>query len=473
MKDPQFQLQVEKARSVPIQVIAEQLDIQTIRSYPRFTQVFCPFHGGDSGVLVHDGRRNLFKCHAGCVPKRHTGRSKSTFDGIDLVIEMRGLSFTEAIAFILGESTADFRPAVRTVRQPKPSPPEKPIAPEEVERLHQRLMLTDEGEQALKYLESRGIQRRTALRWRLGLTSVWEGSLDWLTAKVPGLDLVLERLSQKGLNLRHQHDVFRRLCLNRLDEHQVRWLSKYLDPSQLISIYSHAAHMRSLRLVIPVWENGPPQDGAALCWGMRYRYIPDLTPEPSILPGSTVVKKATRQKYLLLEALSDSSWQVRLKRDQESQPLTAHSDEFSPEITKCWGRGQVRTLAANNRQGKPMVLAVEGEMDLLALDQVLLPTPLHRNCWLISSTNGASNFPLEWRNDNFWKSFVRILFAYDQDKAGQEALQRMREQGVLLESVHVPHGKDFNDWLIYSNGQISARQLQEWVGHYAWYCPLG
>jgi Toprim-like/CHC2 zinc finger len=465
----QFQRKIQRAREVSILAIAEQLGIQIIRSHPRYTECYCPFHGGDSGVLHHDANRNFFKCYGGCTPTSTTGRPKSVYDPLALVMEVQKLDFKQALEFLLGES--DERVNLIPIKRPdRPAPqPEQPIPTSDVDVLHQRLMTTPQGEIALQYLASRGIERRTALRWRLGLSDQWNEPITYLDAKVPNLTSVLQALIAKGLDLIQQHEIFRKLCWGGLSESQTIWLSRFVDLDLLKLHYGRACHMRSHRLIIPVWENGPPQEGEAICWGLRYRYIPRLTPDPPVHIGCTLIQQATHQKYTLKAILEDDQFLVQLKRDSDVPSQIASSDAFSPDISKCWGKGTVRTLAANHRQGKRFVICVEGEIDLLSLDQSLLTTPLHRNCWLISSTNGASSFPSEWQNHEFWSAFTRIYFAYDKDRAGLEALRRMRAHGMTLDDRQVPMGKDFNDWHRHCAGQIPHAVLMDWIGKHCWF----
>jgi hypothetical protein len=465
----QFQRKIQQAREVSILAVAEQLGIQIIRSHPRYTECYCPFHGGDSGVLHHDANRNFFKCYGGCTPINTGGRPKSVYDPLALVMEVQKLDFKQALEFLLGESgeRVNLTPLKRPAR-PIPKP-EQPIPTSDVDALHQHLMTTQQGEMALQYLASRGIERRTALRWRLGLTDQWNGSFTYLDDKVPNLAAVLQALTAKGLNLVQQHEIFRKLCWGGLLDSQTTWLSRFVNLDLLKLHYGRACHMRSRRLVIPVWENGPPQEGEAICWGLRYRYISRLTPDPPVHVGCTLIQQATHQKYSLISILEDGQYLVQLKRNLDMPAQTYASADFSPDISKCWGKGTVRTLAVNHRLGKRFVICVEGEIDLLSLDQSLLATPLHRNCWLISSTNGASSFPSEWSNPDFWSAFARVYFAYDKDRAGQEALLRMRSHGMTLDDRRVPVGKDFNDWLKHCAGHISHESLMNWIGKHCWF----
>ncbi|AGY58000.1 toprim domain-containing protein [Gloeobacter kilaueensis] len=476
VRDDELDWCIEAARQVPVLEVAARLGIDIIRSHPRYTQCYCPFHGGDSGVILHDGRRNLFKCHAGCVPRSRGGHQKQAFDAIDLVQQLQNLSFREALDYILGTFPAQGAPTSAIHNRPNrppppPSAPEEPIPIERIDELHNRLMLSVEGEQALAYLAARGIERRTALRWRLGLSPRWEGSLGGLCQEVPGLVTILAAFKRKGIDLLHQHRILEHLCLGKLEERQVCWFGKHLDVQMLIERYGHAHHFRSWRISIPVWEDGPPQDGAARCWGLRFRQVPGLTPDLPVHPGCTLIHQQTGIKYQLLEVLADGRFRLRLKRDSAAEAFTADPSTYRQEATKCWGRGTVRTLAANHRHSKRFAIAVEGEIDLLSLDQALLGTPLHGNCWLISSTNGAGNFPAEWSEPDFWKPFSRIFFAYDRDRAGETALRKMRAEGVALDSRPVPHGKDFNDWLLHHSGHIPHDELRIWLSDYTWYAP--
>ncbi len=469
----EFKKRVEEARNLPILEVATSLGIQIIRAHHNYTQVFCPFHGGDSGVLVHDGKHNVFKCHAGCSPlSLGIGKGQKAFDTLSLAMGIQSIGFSEALDLLLGKVLVSASaPPVRPLRKQSPPPVQcaEPIPHELIDELHKRLMLTSEGEIALAYLASRGIERRTALRWRLGLRPQWEGNLGQLARDIPGFSKVLAAFEAKGFSYERQHEILSDLCSGRLENRQLAWLKASVNTDQLIEEYSSIRHFRSWRLAIPVWEDGPPQDGAGICWGIRYRQVPGLTPDPVIFSTCTVKHRQTQIKYQLLEILPDGAYRLRLKRSLDSEPFIANPSDYKGDDTKCWGQGHVRTLAANNRIGKRFVIAVEGEIDLLSLDQALLGTPLHTNSWLISSTNGASNFPNEWSNKDFWKPYSRIYFAYDKDRAGEEALCKMRNEGVTLDSRPVPFGKDFNDWLIHSGGQISQAELLQWIGKYAFF----
>lgn len=80
-------LPVEEARGVPITAVAERLGIEHRRGWAR-----CPFHeDGDPSFHLNDSKGAAF-----CNP---CGKS---WDGIALAMEMRGLTFAEAVKWITG-----------------------------------------------------------------------------------------------------------------------------------------------------------------------------------------------------------------------------------------------------------------------------------------------------------------------------------------------------------------------------------
>jgi Toprim-like len=466
------------ARNIDIHQLALSLGVHTLRSDKEKTQSICPFHGGDSFYLYSGGKYpNTAICYGGCL----TRRNKKIWDPISLYMDIKKLpvtkdAFVQAVHDLLNIPLAPKQssPSYRRSRTSSPASYTPNISIEQIDQAHQFLLSTPQGQIAIDYLASRCISMDTITRWRLGLTPLWESSIDFLAAKVEGLSTLLSRLTKEGFPLTKQHELFRSLCLQQLAPIQVQWLAARLDLNHLIEYYGRLCHFNSYRITIPVWADGPPQDGSGHCYGLRFRYVPNLTPQPPIHIGCILIDQhaSSRRKYTLLEILSYGQYLVQ-PRHKPSEPkpdpqiISAH--QFNLEVTKCWGRGSVKTLAANSRKDKRYAIAVEGEMDLLALDQALLQTPLHRSCWLISSSNGANNFPEEWLTEEFWKQYARIFFAYDRDRAGQLAIDKIRFYGATLEYKPVRQGKDFNEWLILNTGHITELELKNWLGTYTWY----
>jgi Toprim-like len=467
---------IDQARNIDIFDVASSLGIHVVKRTNSHWQCICPIHDGSSFYIYGADARipNTATCYAGCSPP---GGNK-IWSPITLYMEVKKVDFHAAVREMLGIQSSPVTPAqnFRSSRKRKVktdlNKPTPPIPIHEVEAHHKRLMTTPQGHQALTYLQSRHIYRHTVLRWKLGLTNLFEGTLDWLdTAPNPyvsGLSDVLVRFREDGLSLPSQHDIFRRLIQKTLTDKQVQWLAKRLDVNRLIENYGRLCHFNSFRITIPVWADGPPQDGSGHCHGLRYRYVPNLTPQPPIHIGCILVNQqiSPRRKYSLLEILPGEQYLVQPRHkpaEPKPEPQVMPAHLFNMEVTKCWGTGSVKTLAANCQKDKHYAIAVEGEMDLLALDQLLLAHPLHSSSWLISSTNGAGNFPSEWLSNNFWKPFSRIMFAYDHDNAGNAAIEKLQTLKLQIESCPVPSGKDLNEWLINNHGHISPQAIANWI----------
>ena len=74
-----------------------------------------------------------------------------------------------------------------------------------------------------------------------------------------------------------------------------------------------------------------------------------------------------------------------------------------------------------------ILLILEGHKDLWALDQFLRGTPYETQILLMTSCNGVNSIPPELYDENFICKFRKVFCLYDNDKASNNAAERLKD----------------------------------------------
>ena len=202
--------------------------VDVVSNYVPLTQsgqVFkarCPFHTERTPSFVVNPERGSWHCFGAC---------SEGGDAIGFVMKAENQSFSEALRTL----------AVR-VGVPLPSPRQQaqmdPLlrANEEAMRFFQRRLQSEDGAEALAYLQDRGVAAETAADFGLGLSP---DGRDELKAHLEGQGFMEEQLQRAGLVSRPQQGVSRDLFHGRLmfpirdaDGRAVGFGGRSLDGSQ-------------------------------------------------------------------------------------------------------------------------------------------------------------------------------------------------------------------------------------------------
>ena len=179
--------------------------VDVVSNYVPLTQsgsVFkarCPFHTERTPSFVVNPERGSWHCFGAC---------SEGGDAIGFVMKAENQSFSEALRTL----------AVR-VGVPLPSPRQQaqmdPLlrANEEAMRFFQRRLQSEDGAEALAYLQDRGVAAETAADFGLGLSP---DGRDELKAHLEGQGFMEEQLQRAGLVSRPQQGVSRDLFHGRL-----------------------------------------------------------------------------------------------------------------------------------------------------------------------------------------------------------------------------------------------------------------
>lgn len=124
---------------------------------------------------------------------------------------------------------------------------------------------------------------------------------------------------------------------------------------------------------------------------------------------------------------------------------------------KSWSAGPARTYFSEKADGKKRLFVCDGLKDLWALWDKLRGTELGKELLLVSSTNGGSGFPEEWKVPGFWEPWETVFLGHDSDvpdaktgkKAGDEHAKSVAKLALREMRRVWPIGfKDWNDFFL-------------------------
>lgn len=135
---------------------------------------------------------------------------------------------------------------------------------------------------------------------------------------------------------------------------------------------------------------------------------------------------------------------------------------------RAWSAGESRAYYNADSRGKQWLFICDGLKDLWALHQLLKGSELDSLVALVSTTNGGSGLPAEWKDDAYWDSWKRVFAGHDNDKPNDLTGKRAGDEHALLVSrqacreIHrvTPTGvKDWNDWVLAGHTVAEFKQL--------------
>lgn len=129
-----------------------------------------------------------------------------------------------------------------------------------------------------------------------------------------------------------------------------------------------------------------------------------------------------------------------------------------PKKLKAWSAGPARTYFSDKATDRKTRLFIcDGLKDLWALWDKLRGTDLGGRLLLITSTNGGSGYPEEWKASDFWEQWETIYLGHDNDeqdartgkKAGDEHAKAVAKMALREMRRVWPIGfKDWNDFFL-------------------------
>lgn len=159
--------------------------------------------------------------------------------------------------------------------------------------------------------------------------------------------------------------------------------------------------------------------------------------------------------------------------DALAAPLMAHDGKFYakyvnyavPGLTqdnrtkklKAWSAGPARTYYSGPSAKKKLLFVCDGLKDLWAVWDKIRHTDLADSLLLITSTNGGSGYPEEWKEASFWEDWATIYLGHDNDvpdpktgkKAGDEHAKSIARMAMREMRRVWPVGyKDWNDFFL-------------------------
>ncbi len=124
---------------------------------------------------------------------------------------------------------------------------------------------------------------------------------------------------------------------------------------------------------------------------------------------------------------------------------------------KAWSSGPARTYYSGATAKKKRLFVCDGLKDLWAIWDHIQETDLAHDLLLISSTNGGSGHPEEWKDASFWENWDAIYLGHDNDaadvktgkKAGDEHAKSIARLAMREMRRVWPLGyKDWNDFFL-------------------------
>lgn len=124
---------------------------------------------------------------------------------------------------------------------------------------------------------------------------------------------------------------------------------------------------------------------------------------------------------------------------------------------KAWSAGPARTYYSSVADGKKRLFVCDGLKDLWAIWDKIRRTDLADDLLLVTSTNGGSGYPDEWKVPGFWEPWDTIYLGHDNDvpdpktgkRAGDEHAKAIARLGYREMRRVWPVGfKDWNDFFL-------------------------
>lgn len=128
-----------------------------------------------------------------------------------------------------------------------------------------------------------------------------------------------------------------------------------------------------------------------------------------------------------------------------------------PKKLKAWSSGPARTYFSEKADNKKRIFLCDGLKDLWAIWDKMRGTPLANELLLVSSTNGGSGYPEEWKLPGFWDPWEMVYLGHDNDKpdprtgkkAGDEHAKSVARMAMREMRRVWPMGyKDWNDFFL-------------------------
>ena len=135
---------------------------------------------------------------------------------------------------------------------------------------------------------------------------------------------------------------------------------------------------------------------------------------------------------------------------------------------KAWSAGPARTYYSASSAKKTRLFVCDGLKDLWALWDNIRSEDWAEDLLLVSSTNGGSGYPEEWKDASFWEGWSAIYLGHDNDapdqrtgkKAGDEHAKSIARMAMREMRRVWPVGfKDWNDFFLAGKSAEDFRKL--------------